>query len=104
MDANSRPQVPIADPSYVPTPVLGTSARAGKVAYITDNPAIISYMVDELVTRSGPSKAEIARRMGSTPATLGQYIYGKRRRPSFSFVARLAMACGARIKVEWPTD
>lgn len=103
MDANSRPQVPIADPTYVPVPVLAATARAGKVAYISDNPDIIAYMVDELVRRSGLPKAEIARRMGSTPATLGQYIYGRRRRPSFSFVARLAAACGARIKVEWPT-
>jgi hypothetical protein len=103
MDANSRQQVPLVDPAYIPVPVLGTSARAGKVAYISDNPDIIAYMVDELVARSGLSKAEIARRMGSTPGTLGQYIYGRRRRPSFSFVARLAAACGARIKVEWPT-
>jgi len=72
------------------------------VAYITDNPDIIAYLVDELVARSGHSKAEIARRMGSSPETLGQYIYGRRRRPSFSFVARLAAACGARIKIEWP--
>jgi DNA-binding XRE family transcriptional regulator len=91
-------------PSVVPT-VLSWAP-----AYDADAPAELilarkhaeQELIQLLITRSGVSQAELAKRLGITPQALGQYVKAKRR-ATFHWVVRLAQVCGARISVDFPS-
>lgn len=66
---------------------------------VADDRAVV-YLVDQLITKSGLTQSEIARRLGIRLQSLNQYR--RRKRPGVVWMAKLAEACGGRLVVEFP--
>lgn len=63
---------------------------------------VIDRLLETLISRSGLSVSELARRLGVTTNAIRQYARGRRTRPSLIWFLRLAELCGARVTIEFP--
>jgi hypothetical protein len=63
----------------------------------------ISRLLETLLSRSGLSAGEVARRLGISSNAVRQYLRGRRSKPSLIWFIRLAELCGARVTIEFPT-
>lgn len=71
----------------------------GTSAIVPDDRAVV-YLIDTLISRSGLSQSEIARRLGIKLQSLNQYR--RKRRPGLIWFAKLVTACGAELNVRFP--
>lgn len=97
----SRPPLPSAaiPRTEVPPPLdVPRSGRAGVDA------SAIRQLIALLLTRSGLTQAEVARRMALADQSLQQYKSGVRANPSLRWFLRLAHVCGAQVLVEFPAE
>lgn len=60
----------------------------------------VQALVEEVVRRSGLSKAELARRSGISRSSLDEYLQGKRQ-PSVAQLERLGESAGFRLDQAW---
>lgn len=91
---------PVILPSLSTIPLFASHSSLTPV--VCDDRAI-KVLLEALIERSGLSRAEICRRLGTTTNSLRQYLRGRRSKPSLKWFVRLAEACGARVTVELPT-
>lgn len=88
------PLVPLPSySSYTPSPSYA--------ALVNDHRAVLS-LIELLLTKSGLSQAELARRMGVKPVTVNHY-FRLRRRPSLMWMLRFIEAVGGKLLVELPS-
>src|SRR5688572_27149529 len=59
----------------------------------TDERAI-AHLIDELLSASGLSVNELAKRMGCQRSSINQYRYLRRVRPSIQWLTKLVEVCG----------
>ena len=86
-------------PTLTPLAPLLSSAPGQQVAVVGDDKAITA-LVELLITQSGMTQTEIARRLGIRVQSLAPYR--TRKRPSLKWIIRLADAVGAKVWVELP--
>ncbi|BBH16021.1 hypothetical protein Back2_03080 [Nocardioides baekrokdamisoli] len=60
----------------------------------------VQSIVEDVVRRSGLSKAELARRSGISRSSLDEYLLGKRQ-PSVAQLERLGESAGFRLDLAW---
>lgn len=95
--------MPSDEPVFpVPTSSIPTFRSLTPLTPVVCDDRAISRMVELLISRSGLSIREIARRLGIYPSTLHQYKSGRRVRPSLIWFVRFASACGAEVTLRWP--
>lgn len=93
--------------SSAPLPFLMPSTASEKATLPTrfpllDDDQTVMTAISVLLERSGLSQSDVARALGVTAQALNQYACGRRRRPSVTWLARLAAACGAHVILEFP--
>jgi hypothetical protein len=86
-------------PSSANRPVVTTSSSLTPL--ICDERAI-SSLLGNLLDGSGLTISAASRRLGINPASLRQYINGRRGRPSLLWFLRFAAICGAKVTIEFP--
>lgn len=62
----------------------------------------IGHLLGLLMSRSGLSTNEVARRLGVTPNSVRQYLKGRRCKPSLIWFIKLVEVCGGRVNLETP--
>jgi hypothetical protein len=87
--------MPSGAPSYL------TSNRSSPLTPVVCDERAIGRLLELLLSRSGLTVGEAARRMGVTSNTIRQYIAGRRSRPSLIWFVRLAAICDASVSLEW---
>lgn len=108
-------QEPLKDPSdgphadlgapFAPIPSLSSLQVIKSTSHLTPvicDERAISTLLEVLLSRSGVSISEIARRMGCTTQVIRQYLHGRRSKPSLLWFVRLASLCGAEVVIKFP--
>ena len=92
--------------AIVPIPSTGSprvpatpSGSSTLTPLVCDERAIAS-LLENLLRQSGLSTNEAARRLGIHPASLRQYLNGRRGRPSLIWFLRFASLIGAKVTIE----
>lgn len=111
MDSQQSPIGPaatsVASVPFTPIPI----PSAGSIPVIKSNTPITPLVADErsighllgiLMSRSGLTTNEVARRLGVTPNAVRQYLKGRRCKPSLIWFIKLVEVCGGRINLEMP--
>ena len=86
--------VPVGSPSPAP--------KATSLTPVVHDERAITRLLETMFQRGGLSVGEAARRLGTTPQNVRQYVRG-RRNPSLMHVLKLAEVCGVRVLVDIPT-
>jgi hypothetical protein len=68
---------------------------------VSDDKAIVG-LLETLLSRSGLTISEVARRLGINPASIRQYVHGRRPKPSIGWFVRFVEMCGGKVTVELP--
>lgn len=63
----------------------------------------IQRLLGTLLKRADLTAAEVARRLGCAPQTVGQYLRGERKRISLYWFLKLVEVCGGKVQIEFPT-
>lgn len=82
------------------SPVLHDSPTHPLTRNILSDEGSINRLLDEMLRQSGLDDKEAARIMGVHVASLRQYLYGRRTRPSLQWFIRFAEATGSRVQVK----
>lgn len=83
-------------------PVIPINAPTRSIATVVDDDHTISFLLEELLDRSGLTFNDLANRLGITPQSLHQYRSGVRTNPGIKWLAKVANVCGAKLIVEFP--
>ena len=95
------------------SPVPSSHARPSRgqrsVVAAAPDPLAAKQLIREMRTRAGLTDAELGRRMGISRQAVTESCNAfttcdHTRRPSFVWVVRLAILCGARVLIEMPDD
>lgn len=78
------------------------SAQAREKAVIPDDPALFKELINILLSHSGLTQSEAARRIGVEPQSVHQYRSGIRANPSLRWFMHFARVCGANVVIEFP--
>lgn len=97
-DDLAGPAVPLPSVGAIPTYHFQRNSTLTPV--VCDERAI-SGLLELLLSKSGISISEAARRMGVTPSVIRQYLHGRRAKPSLLWFVRLCQACGAEVNVSF---
>ena len=81
---------------------LDSTPTSRNLAPVLTDERVIMHLIDELLSRSGLSVHELAKRLGVQRSTINQYRYMRRTKPSVKWLVRLVDVCGGRIWVEFP--
>lgn len=95
-DQESRPAILPAQPSAPPSAPLNPATLSRTV--LSDERAL-SRLLLSLLKHSGLAPVEMAARMGIKPASLQQYLNGRRINPSVKWLVRFAEHCNCKLKV-----
>lgn len=95
------PAVPLPSTRAV-VPAFSPYVRTSSLTPVVCDERAIAGLLEALLTRSGVSVKEAARRLGCSPQSIRQYLHGRRDKPSLLWFVRLAAVCGVTVKVEFP--
>lgn len=90
-----------SSPTVVPSAVAPLSASPLHVVLPDDRQ--VTALIEALISRSGLSIHEVARRLGVKRESVREYHKGKRVNPSMRWFSRLCAVCGAKLVVEFPS-
>lgn len=106
MSNTSELEQPENEPStFSPVPSMSSIQRhslQSRLVPVTCDHRAIAGLLETMMSRAGLTTAEMARRMGVTPNGVGQYIAGRRTKPSLQWFVRFAELCGVHVKIEYP--
>lgn len=89
-------------PFFAPLPSLKAPLGASPFQVVTTSDSQVTALIEAIISASGLSIHEVARRLGVKRESLRQYIVGRRVNPSLKWLTLLGEVCGARLVVELP--
>ncbi len=94
---------PQAQPFPLPSLISGSSPLSpGAGVVVLSDPKTVAPLLEQLLSRSGLTVAEVCRRLDCSRSSFNQYRYCRRTRPSVQFLSRVVEVCGGRLMVELP--
>lgn len=91
-------------PTVIPASAHSHTPKRSDLAIVLAEDKAVAYLLEELLSRSNLTIAELAARLGLRPQSLIQYRNRRRLKPSLQWFVRLVEACGGRIVLEMPTQ
>lgn len=99
----SSPGTPLVLPPALAIATASDAERPDRAALSSD-PALFADLLDLLLSKSGLTQAEVARRLAQAPQSIHQYRSRVRPNPSLKWFLRFVHVCGAKVVIELPSE